>query len=218
MSSSETGPQRWPTPAEIYSISPYQYPLGETYPVVRIPVAGPDEFNTLAVTRGVVPLTTYAPATGKLNRFRRSVSTPLVLRGYDQLDPRNANVPHSTTLSIQLTEVWGTPWTEDGGSAFVIAGDRIVRGFFDDVGRWTLEVDTADALDSAYGYAQAYVSSWVLCWEPPLPERHGPPIAHKRDPSESTSSSLESLLAPHPDVGARKFRPGQRTRRSGRDY
>ena len=58
----------YPTPMDIYEILPYHYRLDETFPVLRIPVTGPDPFNTLIVVRGMVPVQLYAVADGDLHR------------------------------------------------------------------------------------------------------------------------------------------------------
>jgi hypothetical protein len=159
-----------PTPWEIYSILPYQFPLIDFQPVVRIPVVGPEPFNTLVVVRGQVPTTSYRHADDTLQRRKLAVGTNFSLIGFDPRVPPPSQ--HSTTAALQMMQA-----SDD--SAFVIAVDGIDAGFFDDSGRWTLVVRVADLFDEVYAASNAYISSWVLCYEPPPPERpHGrePPI------------------------------------------
>jgi hypothetical protein len=51
-------------------------------------------------------------------------------------------------------------------SAFVTAVDY-VDGFFDDRGNWVIVAHVADLWDSVVAASSAYLSSWVLCFEPP---------------------------------------------------
>ena len=62
---------------------PYPYPLFETQPIVRIPVAGPRPFNTVVVVRARVGLTHFGVAYEKRRRYRWAVGTPFQLIGFD---------------------------------------------------------------------------------------------------------------------------------------
>ena len=57
----------------------------------------------------------------------------------------------------------------DDDTAFVVALDT-VDGQFDDHGNWILTCETADLWDGVFATSFAYLSSWVLCYEPPPPE------------------------------------------------
>jgi hypothetical protein len=192
----------WPTPWEAYTALPYHFPLIEMYPVVRIPIAGPEPFNTLAVVRGTAPVSHYGVADGKLHRHRIVAATPFLLAGNDpRVEPP---FEHSTTAVLQMLQA-----TDDTG--FVAAADA-VDGYFDDSGRWLVVADVADAFEDVYAGCNAYVSSWVLCYEPP--------IDHERSPgrprgyaSRVSEAQLRALNEPHSDAGVRKLERSARARR-----
>lgn len=148
-----------------YSELPYQYPVVETYPVVRVPVAGPEPYNTLAIVRGAFPVVPGVKiADGHIHRTQMSGATTFELVGHD---PRVEPVfDHSTTISLQMIQ-------QDDDAAFTWAVDT-VDASFDDRGRWTITVDTAWSLDNELGTARAYFSSWILCHEPPVDFRKTP--------------------------------------------
>ncbi len=148
----------YPTPLEAYSALPYHFPLFEQQPVVRIPVAGPDPFNTLVVVRGSVSTGEYRWADDKLHRYRYTVMTNFQLIGFD---PRvSPPFKHSTTAAIQMMQA-------DDDTAFVVAVDQVVDCLFDDHGHWTFVFDVGSLWDQVYAASAAYFSSWVLCYEPP---------------------------------------------------
>lgn len=142
---------------------PYQYPLadGSQYPVVRIPVSGPEPYNTLVVVRTRVPLVGDDElSNGKLHSWQLSIGTPFHLIGFD---PRTPPVfTQSTTASIQMVQT-----SRDGG--FLWAVDE-VSGGFDNAGQWVV-IAKVSAGEGGHGSATstAYSSSWVLCYEPPPP-------------------------------------------------
>ena len=153
-------PTRLPTPDEIYSILPYQFPRIDLQPVVRIPVVGPKKYNTLVVVRGQVFTTAYRVANGTLTKQKVVAPTNFRLAGFD---PRiTPEFEHSTTAVVHMIQTMEE-------SPFISAVDE-VGGFFDDQGRWVIVANVADLWEDTYAASTAYVSSWVLCTEPPLPE------------------------------------------------
>jgi hypothetical protein len=145
---------------ETYLGQPYHFPLSETYPLVRVPVAGPDPFNTLVIVRGRTWVDFGGWASGKIKRHRVRTPTPFKLVGHD---PRVAPAyQHSTVAAINMVQS-----SED--TEFLTAVDA-VTGEFDDEGRWIVIADCATAWWQVYASTLAYFSSWVLCYEPPLPE------------------------------------------------
>jgi hypothetical protein len=148
----------FPSPWEVYAVLPYQFPLFEQQPVVRIPVAGPDPFNTVVVVRGFVPTQEFGVSDNVLHRYRHAVMTNFQLVGFDPRVP--PPFKHSTTAAIQMMQA-------DDDTAFVVAVDQVVDGLFDDHGNWILVFDVAGLWDHVYAASGAYFSSWILCYEPP---------------------------------------------------
>jgi hypothetical protein len=151
-----------------YAVLPYQWPLAEVLPVVRIPVAGPEPFNTLVVVRaqvGVIDQT--RPSDGQTHHARLALGTAFSLVGFDpRIQPA---FDYSAAVSLQMLQ-------SSGRTTFICAVDT-VSGAFDENGRWTVTVDVASEFDGVLAAASAYVSSWVLCYEPPvdLPRTPGKP-------------------------------------------
>jgi hypothetical protein len=142
-----------------YAVLEYQYPLSETYPVVRVPVAGPEPFNTLVIVRGNLSLQPWSWADGKLHHYRFGEATPFRLIGHD---PRvEAPYEHSTTAVIQ-----GIQTSDDTSFATGVDG---IGGSFDSEGRWIVTGEVTAGWDNVLAGTHAYVSSWVLCYEPPPP-------------------------------------------------
>jgi hypothetical protein len=143
--------------------------------VARIPVAGPDPFNTLVS----VSQSGYGAGTGVVtqrvgsfgggwSKTQMVFKTEFWLIGYD---PRQRNpFVHSTSVVMHHM---GT--TQD--FAFQFSIDDVFAGF-DDHGCWTVIADLVTEVPeppffggpNLASYAP-YVSSWVLCHEPPL-EQH----------------------------------------------
>jgi hypothetical protein len=141
-----------------YGQLPYQYPLVDSQPVIRIPLAGPPPYNTLVIVRGR-EWGEYYYADGDVHRWTSVTPTNFHLAEYDE---RVGTPPpqHSTTVCLQLAE-----FTKD--CEFLIAND-VVSGYFD-AGVWTVQVDVAaESDDKAVGAWGYYYSSWVLCYEPPV--------------------------------------------------
>ena len=138
---------------------PYQTPLAEgAQKPVRIPVAGPAPFNSLVVVRGRVFTTIGEVTDDVLYRKTVIVGTNFALAQYDQRDEH----PYQHSTSVALNIIQGTEEI-----SFVTAVDAVVDGFFDDVGRWTLVFDVGAQANDGWFQSSAYISSWVLCNEPP---------------------------------------------------
>jgi len=170
------------------------------YPAVRVPVAGPEPFNTLVVVHGTVSGVT-AGASDNVRRWRIQVGTPFLLAGFD---PRvNPAFQHSTTAAIHTILATDDTW-------FVVAVDR-VEGFFHE-GRWWIAAEWAVGVDEdVSALVGAHYSSWVLCYEPPL--EHPPPeqirIAGEVHPYAAFLEPLPDALG---DTGIRKLRHRTRIR------
>jgi hypothetical protein len=150
-----------------YPDAPYQFPRTERFPVVRITVAGPAPFNTLVIVRAVVPVIPHNhPADGHIRRNTIILATEFSLVGHDPRTGKPA-ARHSTTACLQMIQA-------DDDTAFLAAVDT-VTGDFDEQGRWIITAQVADSADDVIYGAQAYASSWVLCYEPPI-ETHNHPV------------------------------------------
>ncbi|MFJ9153726.1 hypothetical protein ACIRP7_38115, partial [Streptomyces sp. NPDC102270] len=161
-----------PTFFDIYPKLPYQYPLADWQPIVRIPVAGPAPFNTLAVVRTQAWISAWGVSDGVLRRRSNTIGTGLVLANYDPKRPEQQHVIHSSAATVHMMQI--TPEQEifaDDNTAFHIAVDAIVTDSTIDqaTGRWTITVEVADRWIQVYAGAYAEISSWVLCFEPPDP-------------------------------------------------
>lgn len=156
-------PIQVPTPLEAYASLPYKHPLIDFQPVVRVPIAGPSPFNTLVIVRGKVFTSRYRHADGKLERRKVALGTHFRLVGFD---PRMVpSFAHSTSVALQMMQT-------SGESAFVTAVDTI-DGQFDSYGNWTIVATVADLWNNQFAVSSAYVSSWVLCFEPPIENTRG---------------------------------------------
>lgn len=144
-----------------YASLPYPPPIGESLPVVRIPITGPAPCNTLVVVRSAISVTPLENSTGQIQRYRFTGSTPFQLIGHD---PRTKPVlgGHSTTAALQVVQL-------ENDTTFLYAVDS-VSGEFSDDGTWQVTFDVASSVDHELGQAAAYVSSWVACWEKPVDE------------------------------------------------
>lgn len=154
-----TGP--YPTPQQAYEQLPYRFPLVDAQPVVRIPVAGPAPFDTVAVVRTVVGLTTYGWAGGEVERQRLTLPTPLLAPG-----AVGGPAPvHSSSATLRMMQISAEQdfVTNDDNTDFVLAVDSIdpVSGF-DEHGRWHVTVEAAASVWQVFAGATAEVSSWVL--------------------------------------------------------
>ncbi len=158
----------FPTPQQIYDLLPYQFPLVDQQPVVRIPVAGPAPFNMLAVVRTVAVVTQYSVADGLMDRQRLSLGTNLVLSGYDPLRPEQQLVRHSSSATVRMMQISAEVGAlTDDNTNFTFAVDEVeTESKLDETGRWYVTVDVAASVVQVYAGATMEVTSWVLCWEP----------------------------------------------------
>jgi hypothetical protein len=155
--------------------------------VTRIPIAGPDPYNTLVC---VVAESNGGPQwveKGKMKRWTITVPTPFILAGFDQrVAP---NFQHSSTAFISAVGP-----VEDSNWAYAV--DAVSGAGFDPKD-WTYFVnidvamspgEPADGQCTTYDYVDPdhpgyqicdydmtlQITSFVLCYEPPLPKQgHG---------------------------------------------
>jgi hypothetical protein len=141
---------------------PYHFPGAPDPQSVRIPVAGPEPFNTLVLVQGYGYWGIGEISNDELYRLRYGIKTSFDLRGYDNLvdlDP----IPYKhSTIAAQLM------LQADDDTPFVVAIDA-VDGFFDKNGTWVVALDIASQWKGVHSSSTCYYSSWVLCKEPPLP-------------------------------------------------
>ena len=162
----------YPTPWDIYNLGliPYKYPLIDEQPVVRIPVAGPAPYNTLAVLRTKAVITPYSVSSGDIDRQTLSMPTALYLAEYDKNRPEQQHVVHSSSATIYIMQISKESdfITDDDNTTFLIAADEVQsESTIDDDGRWVVTVNVAESFWQVYAMASVEVSSWVLCYEPP---------------------------------------------------
>jgi hypothetical protein len=173
-----------PTPEQNYSKLSYWFPLFEKQPVVRIPVAGPAPFNTLAVVRTEASGMLHSNAPGQLLRWRSTTETPLVLAGYDPRRPEQQHVVHSSSATLHMMQ------TSDG-TDFVHAVDAVVaESTINEDGRWMVSIDSAAEAGKVTAATGVEISSWVLCFEPPLV---GEPPTGRPSTGSVTTSGLDPI-------------------------
>jgi hypothetical protein len=142
---------------------PRVYPLIEQFPVVRIPIAGPEPYNTLAVVRARLGSQT-AVANGKIFREKVTFATSFTLIGHD---PRiKPAFEHSTMADIWLI-------AQDDDAEFLYAVDTVTGAFGDD-GNWQITADVVAAVDGENSVLGLIASSWILCHEPPVDPQNNP--------------------------------------------
>lgn len=144
-------------------------PPGEMGSAIRIPILGPDPFNTLVVVhvRGVSGLPGIQAWSGDMERHTLRTGTAFVLKGYDPWQP--PQFQHSTTGFFRYM-------ASSGPMDFVI-GIEGVRGYFSESGVYYIDYDVAfagDRDDEAMAW-QFNLTSWVLVNEP-RPESHSDPL------------------------------------------
>ena len=135
--------------------------------VLKIPVAGPDPFNTLVVIRSGMTQGGSFLSDNDLPRFPWvPMRTHFRLKDFEDY-PEGSPPPHQHSTSV-IIQWYGL--ADDAG--FVIAADE-VDGKFDDDGYWTVLVSVAGQADHEDCYFNMYISSWGLCYEaPPAPLRN----------------------------------------------
>lgn len=157
---------------------PKYAPAVSPSPIVRIPIAGPGRFNTLAVLRhrwNIVEQT--GPADGELHRWTITVATPLKIPGYTPELDTSEQVRHSTSANLFAYQAGpevsdGPIPTADDGAEFTWAVDRI----HDEVQIVGEDAQVALRIDVAYQSYQvlsnAFIeaSSWVMYHDPTPPQ------------------------------------------------
>ena len=132
------------------------------------------------------PLGEYRWANNELRRYRYAMTTGFKLIGFDPRVPPPFD--HSTAGAVNMLQTGGE-------SPFVVALDE-VTGFFDGQGNWVVAVKAAEQWDQVFAGATAYISSWVLCYEPPPPDlpKGGRPIDWKGLISSETLEKIGSRM------------------------
>lgn len=151
--------------------------------ITRIPITGPEPYNTLVCVKTISHGGSITLERGKLTQYPITVPTKFKLAGYDQrITPA---FDHSTTAFINSIG----PAEDD---SWVFAVDAVTGAGFDPAD-WTFFVNLDMGIEPPkslsdncvyYGVPEQggfeicdvlmtmQISSFVLCWEPPLPERH----------------------------------------------
>jgi hypothetical protein len=130
-----------------------------TQRIVRIPIAGPEPFNTLVVVRETLS-SGFGPwsADGHMHRTPLEFRTSFTLSGYTPSADSNIAFKHSTSLVMFHLRL-----ADD--AEFLAAFDGLDAGF-DASGRWIVKVDGALSSDGEALDTFAQISSWILCNEP----------------------------------------------------
>ncbi|GAT01222.1 hypothetical protein [Mycolicibacterium fortuitum] len=155
--------------------------------VIRIPIAGPQPYNTLAYIR-------FAPTNianevrpvvpGHLAHVTKISPSPLVISGYNPNDPRQQHVEHSSTAV--LTSLFAS----DDGS-FTAAADFIEpTAKIDETGRVVYTWQWAARFDEDLLSFVACITSWVLLYEP-----RRTPMLPPRNALAALSNRMNTLTA-----------------------
>ncbi|WP_350247597.1 hypothetical protein RBB84_12360 [Rhodococcus sp. D-6] len=157
-----------------YEFLTYKYPRFASQPVIRIPIAGPPPYNTLAVVR-VQLGAGFSWATGKIKRNTSTYATNLIIKDYDpERHPEQRSIVHSTAggfHSIQIVEGEG-PHIGDWNTEWLYAIDNFhLESSVTSDGRWCLTADTAGMVDGRISGATLEATSWVMFWEPPSTQK-----------------------------------------------
>jgi hypothetical protein len=144
--------------------------------VTRIPITGPAPYNTLVCVQTETAGGGQVVQAGKLSRWSSSVTTTFKLAGFDQRVP--PVFEHSTTAFLSSIG----PFEDD---TWLMAVDSVTGAGFNPVdGTYFVNFDvalmpgspapgTCVALFGAYGvcfyFGVVQITSFVLCYEPPLP-------------------------------------------------
>lgn len=150
--------------------------------VTRIPITGPAPYNTLVCVSAETYLGPQELREGKISRFPMRITTPFRLAGFDQRVPPTFD--HSTTAWISSIGPM-----EDGN--WVYAVDSVTgAGFTPTDGAYYLDLMAASSPDGSapgtcialaegagicFYFVRIQVTSWVLCYEPPIAT---PPQGH----------------------------------------
>jgi hypothetical protein len=148
--------------------------------VTRIPIIGPAPYNTLVCVSVETFQGSGEVRDGVFSRISLRVATPFRLAGFDQRIPPIFD--HSTTAWINSTGP-----IKDGNWAYAV--DSVAgAGFTPTDGTYFIDLTTATSVDGAadgtcgawgpvtvcFYTMRIQVTSWVLCYEPPImpPQGH----------------------------------------------
>lgn len=152
-----------------YDRSAYHFPLVDPQRVVRVPIAGPAPFNTLAIVRSIGPLGPGGWASGEIGRVTYDIRTDLKLLGYRPDRPEQQTVQHSSSATIRMMQVsdpGDAPRIGDENTRWVWAVDSVHIGSrISEDGHWIVTIDTANAVDQRVACATCEITSWVMFWE-----------------------------------------------------
>lgn len=137
---------------------------GVVQPIVRIPVAGPAPYNTLAVVRGRQYMTQGFVANGQMKRGTWYIPTKLIIPGFRAEDPVDEQLKHSSSASIHtLSTDAERGLGADGNTRFTIAVDQIqLQPSVSASGAFGLIAHTAFLTLDVNLVAYLELSSWVL--------------------------------------------------------
>jgi hypothetical protein len=152
--------------------------------VTRIPIAGPAPYNTLVCcTAG--GLVSFSMPPGHLVQFQFTAWTDFVLAGFQQRTP--PQFEHSTSG-------WLAAVGSDVKDNWLFAIDDVASAGFDPVGgRFKVTVDLAMQYPQAFYTYEVYICSYVLVYEPPLPQPA--PGAHDKPSRQRLHEPPRHLLA-----------------------
>ncbi len=163
-----------PDPWWIYTNGlPYQFPLVDQQPVVRMSVAGPAPFDTLVVVRTVAQITDYAWSNGEYHPHHGVVvPTPFVsTAAAAHVRPKHSSsaVLRMLQISAQVDDSGPIP-LDDDNTSFTLAVDAVhPDSHFDSTGRWCVTIDDAWQAWQVYSACTVEISSWVLVQERSTP-------------------------------------------------
>lgn len=184
------------TPMQAYEDAHYQYPWIELHEPIRIPIAGPAPYNTLAVLQTQVDLTKYWDY-GEQGVYRETLLTPTALRinGYDPHTAPPVQQCSAGAIHMMQIKSGDDPFPE-GNVHFIMAIDQILpETLVDAQGNVMLSVDVASYAPGAKAVAKAEVTTWVLFYEsePPTPPAD-PQLAADRLSADALAARAPALL------------------------
>jgi hypothetical protein len=169
--------------------------------VTRIPITGPEPYNTLVCVQTETVGGFQQVTPGKMSRWATTVGSGFRLAGFDQRVPPVFD--HSTTAYLSsigpakddnwvyaVDEVTGAGFSSYDGSYYVNLNVAMMPG--DPV------PDECFSFGGPYGiclyWTMVQVTSFVLCYEPPPPE---PPGGHRRFvPRSAMEAAFSNRLPP----------------------
>jgi len=169
------------TPPPIASVD------GLAQPVVKIPIAGPAPYNTLAVARGRGVIGRGKVSDDFAHRATWRSMTHLKIPGIDHDRPLSEQLVHSSTACIITMSSGAQLGPEhDSGSNFLIAIDAVIAEAYVDeaTGRFGVDVETVNRHNQTSSGDFFEMTTWVMYYDPDTV-----PLDQAADPIE-----------PHPGV------------------